>query len=572
MFDVDISGGQEHTGTIDTVMQSCVAASKHRWIPHIIESRVPTAISGDHTGSRRSTPGTAVRSGDDGLLDPDADPYLLPVTAFNNNVSEYVKYPLLQGHTVLSSDETLNLNRVRNAYYAENVQSMIREIRLEQFPEENENDGDGASLDDGQASISLMKDNETEHSSHSGSEILGPPPLHHIPAGTTHVSPQQIISEESGKGLKLRGPYIDLFTELALYDLRSAVPPKFLQERIQEQLEKQYNMRHRDRREEIEPNDGAQNMEELSDSIPLPASKPKKRKKSIKERVVGIINIQNNSAGEHAISSDGDTTYCHISRMMDTVKLLPITSNNSKADIGLVTIYVNGVQVVMDKKLHDKDIITVVNMGIHPDSISCYKFFQLRIPREAAAAAAKRAIRERQRLRREQGKEVYDEIDDTDDDDEDRTSSGMAFYGSGMMSPLEVGRRVGVSPDEHLSLMQEFLLYGGGSYMTLQEACLWTMYGGKFLEAMVQCEKSRYHELHTQHIDRHMLPTLKSYQTNELSALASYEPELEFILKVQDHMTWEERARICFIFYAISVTNYYAEAMQREQEYKGKLY
>jgi hypothetical protein len=101
------------------------------------------------------------------------------------------------------------------------------------------------------------------------------------------------------------------------------------------------------------------------------------KKKSIKERVATVIYVPNNHASIPASAvPEQDSTYCHISRLLDVIKILPISSDIS--DIGVVLVYVNGIEVTHDMRLHDQDIITIAVMSTAiPDAVSCYKFFQV---------------------------------------------------------------------------------------------------------------------------------------------------------------------------------------------------
>jgi hypothetical protein len=125
-------------------------------------------------------------------------------------------------------------------------------------------------------------------------------------------------------------------------------------------------------------------------------------------------------------------------------------------------------------------------------------------------------------------------------------------------------------PYSNLTEIQVFLQHTGGRFLTLQECCLFMMYGHHLIDMLVQCEKSRYHELHHHDVDRHLLPTLKSYETSEMAGLLSYEPDIDWIMNIQSHIPWEEKARVCYLLHGVSVSNFYSDAMQRDQVIKGR--
>lgn len=73
------------------------------------------------------------------------------------------------------------------------------------------------------------------------------------------------------------------------------------------------------------------------------------KKKSIKERVATVVYVPNNHASiPTSAVPEQDSTYCHISRLLDVIKILPISSDIS--DIGVVLVYVNGMEVTHDMR------------------------------------------------------------------------------------------------------------------------------------------------------------------------------------------------------------------------------
>lgn len=73
------------------------------------------------------------------------------------------------------------------------------------------------------------------------------------------------------------------------------------------------------------------------------------KKKSIKERVATVIYIPNNHASiSNSPVPEPDSTYCHISRLLDVITIMPISSDIT--DIGVVLVYVNGIEVTHDMR------------------------------------------------------------------------------------------------------------------------------------------------------------------------------------------------------------------------------
>jgi len=270
------------------------------------------------------------------------------------------------------------------------------------------------------------------------------------------------------------------------------------------------------------------------------------------------------------------------------------------------------------------DIITITVMSTAiPDAVSCYKFFQVRIPREAQALEHAR-VKKAERIRKLQQGIVDSDSEEEDGvlEDEDEShhrpksnnssrtkSAGMQQVGSpityhsqfhitdtpgdtdGGQAESRPGTGTGDGNGhththshshqhgnhsesdiyENLTDIQVFLGHTGGRFMTLQECALFIMYGHHIVDMLIQGEKGRYHELHQHDVDRHLLPTLKSYETSEMAGLLSYEPDLDWIMNLQSHITWEEKAKICYLLHGASVANFYSDAMQRDQVFKGRV-
>lgn len=286
-------------------------------------------------------------------------------------------------------------------------------------------------------------------------------------------------------------------------------------------------------------------------------------------------------------------------------------------------------------RLHDMDIITIAIMGgpSIPDAVSCYKFFQVRIPREGQALERAR-LKKAERIRKlQQGLPVDSDSDEDEDEggvlgggpgglgiglghenrpksnNSSRTKSASMQHigspityhsqfhinrtnssssdvhghshgaGAGIGAEAVVGRHSpnpspspvpDHDPYQHLTDIQVFLLHTGGQFLSLQESCLFIMYGHHLIDMLIQCEKGRYHELHHHDVDRHLLPTLKSYETSEMAGLLSYEPDIDWIMTLQSYITWEEKAKVCYLLYGASVSNFYSDMMQRDQVFKGE--
>ncbi len=609
-----------------SVMSKCVASIKYPWgfVPPPMSNKNSHAgtfsplgardAHGNMNQNRRDTAATVVTKLDN------EDPYLLPISNTNHDCSQFIQYPLLQGHTVLSSNHLLRSERIRCESNLGSIQEQIR-VRLQQQKNEGIGDegfegvgsgnggfGSGGSVASGGTGITGVTAGSSVSLGSAG-VAKNSSKLHVIPPPMVHVnSARHLDGQVHGSGTNLVSRHSHVYNQICVYKLVHEPPARFIQHQMQDLLSIEHARLQTLEANTgttggggaaagsgLEDNAGATSMEELSSYIPDPVSKRSNpnKKKSIKERVASVIYITNNNNSiPTTLVPDADSTYCHISRLLDVVKIMPISSDSS--DIGVVLIYVNGIEVTHDMLLHDKDLITIVNQSTNAvDAISCYKFFQVRIPREASALERARKAKAIRLHKLETGElldsDEENEMHVTEEDDHRPTTNASARSKSSTPALQQVGSAlnfhsqfaaVSVSNDfdmnestadlSHMTDIQKFLLFSGGTYLTLQEVCLWIMYAHHLIEILIQCEKGRYHELHTHEVDRHLLPTLKSYETSEMAGLLSYEPDMDWIMNIQSFISWEEKAKLCYLMHAISVANFFSDGMQRDQIFKGK--
>lgn len=245
-----------HTSPYHTVMGKCASSLKYIWAkdglsdggaggatspePALTPAEKMPAFSPCVPSQRPDSAGYLAEIDNE-------DPYLLPISHFNNNVSQYVQYPLLQGHTVLSSSHLLRSERVRcnTCVNFSTVREQIEFMLAQQDAAKAWAHGEGAFAVSplGREFAGLSADPSVGVSTENGNAEQ-PPVLHKIPPPMTHIDPQRVRKFQShGSGSHLHTLTSHTYNEVVIYKMTTEPPAKFIQHQLQRILGHEYDLK-----------------------------------------------------------------------------------------------------------------------------------------------------------------------------------------------------------------------------------------------------------------------------------------------------------------------------------------
>ena len=230
-----------------TIMDRCSSSINYVWTRDEAAVAASAGLSSPVQGAPHSPGKRPQTASTVGEVDND-DPYLLPITHFNNSVSQYIQYPLLQGHTVISSSHLLRGERVRCGV-AVNMASAREQIDAALAVQENERavaagEGEFAVSPLGREFVNLSADPTSVGAGAGFVAASEPAVLHKIPPPMSHVNPHRMRRFHThGAGTHLHTHSSHLFNEVVVYKFLGDPPAEYLQLQLQRLLCHEYEKR-----------------------------------------------------------------------------------------------------------------------------------------------------------------------------------------------------------------------------------------------------------------------------------------------------------------------------------------
>jgi hypothetical protein len=268
-----MSPGTADADAYANIMLKCSRSLKYVW------PKDANAVHGLASPGGRHSPQRPPTASSVGEVDND-DPYLLPISHINNSTSQYIQYPLLQGHTVISSNHLLRGERVRcdSLVNKPTVKEQLEMALAQQEVAKTKADELGAL---GASALGREFLNMSADPTSGVMAAAAAVELHKIPPPMNHLNPQRMHRFQThGAGTHLHTYASHLYNELVVYKFMGEPPAKFVQVQVQRHLCHEYERKmgvsqnhHHHSHEAVPDNCGVTSMDDLSYYIADPISK-----------------------------------------------------------------------------------------------------------------------------------------------------------------------------------------------------------------------------------------------------------------------------------------------------------